>query len=464
MARTDGASAARRGAVRGAGARLEALADDYGELSDPSLPDVSLAFALFRPALREGAGGRRQVTLDVRKVPTGFGRLRTAQTVSSLGDGVTYAALPLLAVTLARDSIALAVLTAAGTLPWLLFGVLGGALVGLLGPPAHDVGRRRGAGGAARDTCGGGGTRRAEHSAARGRRLPARPRRVLLRHGRHGRHGLSAGSARPWRRAPGARQLPPAAVPKPPRPASRGRPQAVRCSRSGERFRCSPTRCRSRSPRCSYGRCPHHPGLPEVPTSRCFGGHEPTPPTSSRIVCCSGSGSGSVRRSGTCLPRRGDRTRTPRARPSRDRHLQLRPAPYGGAHRRPARRGHHLFPRPTTRHRHRHRHRADLHDRCRGACRPGACRRPEPVRSRGSRSPSAGRAWGATMVLGPSPGRRSSRPPDRPGRLHLPPVRHVRRPVRRLPLRLAGHHVRPAHPRSATPPTSSSPRPPSRQP
>ncbi|GAA4941803.1 MFS transporter [Actinoplanes utahensis] len=63
------------------------------------------------------------------KSPTGFGRLWTAQTISSFGDGVTHAALPLLALTLTRDPMALAVVTAAGTLPWLLFGVLGGALV-----------------------------------------------------------------------------------------------------------------------------------------------------------------------------------------------------------------------------------------------------------------------------------------------------------------------------------------------
>ncbi|MFF1413494.1 MFS transporter [Streptomyces sp. NPDC058289] len=69
------------------------------------------------------------MTSDVRKLPAGFGRLWTAQTVSSLGDGVTHAALPLLALTLTRDPMALAVVTAAGTLPWLLFGVLGGALV-----------------------------------------------------------------------------------------------------------------------------------------------------------------------------------------------------------------------------------------------------------------------------------------------------------------------------------------------
>ncbi|MFJ8043626.1 ArsR/SmtB family transcription factor [Kitasatospora sp. NPDC096147] len=35
------------------GERLNALADEYRELSDPSLPDVSLVFALFRPAAGE---------------------------------------------------------------------------------------------------------------------------------------------------------------------------------------------------------------------------------------------------------------------------------------------------------------------------------------------------------------------------------------------------------------------------
>ncbi|WP_217370751.1 MFS transporter [Nonomuraea antri] len=69
------------------------------------------------------------MTRKPAKLPTGFGRLWTAQTVSSLGDGVTHAALPLIALTLTRDPMALAVVTAAGTLPWLLFGVLGGALV-----------------------------------------------------------------------------------------------------------------------------------------------------------------------------------------------------------------------------------------------------------------------------------------------------------------------------------------------
>ncbi|MDQ0964515.1 MFS family permease [Streptomyces sp. B4I13] len=49
--------------------------------------------------------------------------------MSSLGDGVSHAALPLLALASTRNPMALAVVTAAGTLPWLLFGVLGGALV-----------------------------------------------------------------------------------------------------------------------------------------------------------------------------------------------------------------------------------------------------------------------------------------------------------------------------------------------
>jgi MFS family permease len=70
------------------------------------------------------------MTSDARTtLPTGFGRLWTAQTISSFGDGVTHAALPLLALTLTRDPMGLAVVTAAGTLPWLLFGLLGGALV-----------------------------------------------------------------------------------------------------------------------------------------------------------------------------------------------------------------------------------------------------------------------------------------------------------------------------------------------
>ncbi|MDR3084490.1 MAG: winged helix-turn-helix domain-containing protein [Streptomyces sp.] len=42
------------------GARLQALADEYRELSDPSLPDTSLVFALFHPAQGTPAEGDTQ--------------------------------------------------------------------------------------------------------------------------------------------------------------------------------------------------------------------------------------------------------------------------------------------------------------------------------------------------------------------------------------------------------------------
>ncbi len=55
-------------------------------------------------------------------------RLWSAATVSNLGDGVTLAALPLLAASLTRDPTEVASISLASTLPWLLFALLGGAL------------------------------------------------------------------------------------------------------------------------------------------------------------------------------------------------------------------------------------------------------------------------------------------------------------------------------------------------
>jgi MFS family permease len=55
--------------------------------------------------------------------------LWAASTVSSLGDGMYLAALPLLAATLTRDPLAVSVVTFAGWLPWLLFALPAGALV-----------------------------------------------------------------------------------------------------------------------------------------------------------------------------------------------------------------------------------------------------------------------------------------------------------------------------------------------
>lgn len=58
----------------------------------------------------------------------GFGRLWTAAVVSRLGDALRTTALPLLAVQLTDDPLTIASVTACGYLPWLLFGLLGGAV------------------------------------------------------------------------------------------------------------------------------------------------------------------------------------------------------------------------------------------------------------------------------------------------------------------------------------------------
>jgi len=58
-----------------------------------------------------------------------YRRLWTASAVSTLGDGMYLAALPLLAATLTRDPLAVSVVTVAGWLPWLLFALPAGALV-----------------------------------------------------------------------------------------------------------------------------------------------------------------------------------------------------------------------------------------------------------------------------------------------------------------------------------------------
>ncbi|MET8943382.1 MFS transporter [Streptomyces sp. NPDC004542] len=58
----------------------------------------------------------------------GFGRLWTAAVVSRFGDALRTSALPLLAVRLTDDPLVIASVTACGYLPWLLFGLLGGAV------------------------------------------------------------------------------------------------------------------------------------------------------------------------------------------------------------------------------------------------------------------------------------------------------------------------------------------------
>ncbi|MFD5482138.1 MFS transporter [Streptomyces hawaiiensis] len=58
----------------------------------------------------------------------GFGRLWSAAVLSSFGDALRTAALPLLAVTLTDDPLLIASVTACGYLPWIVFGLLGGAV------------------------------------------------------------------------------------------------------------------------------------------------------------------------------------------------------------------------------------------------------------------------------------------------------------------------------------------------
>lgn len=58
-----------------------------------------------------------------------FRRVWWASTISNLGDGVALAALPLFAADLSRHPAAVAGVTAAATLPWLVFGLVAGVVV-----------------------------------------------------------------------------------------------------------------------------------------------------------------------------------------------------------------------------------------------------------------------------------------------------------------------------------------------
>ena len=58
-----------------------------------------------------------------------FTRLWTASTISNLGDGVVFAAFPLIVASLTRDPIAVSVLAFSLRLPWLLFALPSGVIV-----------------------------------------------------------------------------------------------------------------------------------------------------------------------------------------------------------------------------------------------------------------------------------------------------------------------------------------------
>ncbi len=63
------------------------------------------------------------------KLPSRFYRIWTASAVSALGDGVYFAALPLLTLTMTNSPILFGAMEACALLPWLFFGMVGGALV-----------------------------------------------------------------------------------------------------------------------------------------------------------------------------------------------------------------------------------------------------------------------------------------------------------------------------------------------
>jgi MFS family permease len=63
------------------------------------------------------------------RIGTPYHKLWTASAVSTLGDGVGLTALPLLAAELTRDPLPVSLVSFAGWLPWLLFGLVSGALV-----------------------------------------------------------------------------------------------------------------------------------------------------------------------------------------------------------------------------------------------------------------------------------------------------------------------------------------------
>ena len=63
------------------------------------------------------------------KLPKTFSRIWSASAVSALGDGIYLSALPLLAMSLTHNPVLLGAMEACALLPWLCFGLIGGARV-----------------------------------------------------------------------------------------------------------------------------------------------------------------------------------------------------------------------------------------------------------------------------------------------------------------------------------------------
>lgn len=79
----------------------------------------------------QAPGRRRLAAGRPRRDPLGrdFGKLWTAAAFSNLADGLGRTAVPLIATTLTRDPLAIAVIGALAFLPWLVFGLPAGMLV-----------------------------------------------------------------------------------------------------------------------------------------------------------------------------------------------------------------------------------------------------------------------------------------------------------------------------------------------
>jgi MFS family permease len=98
----------------------------------PSAPAAALAEAADAAAGPTGAAGghdREGGDRDRRGLGPDFTKLWLAQGASNLGDGVYVTALPLLAATLTRDPLRISAVSFAEWLPWLLFGLIAGALL-----------------------------------------------------------------------------------------------------------------------------------------------------------------------------------------------------------------------------------------------------------------------------------------------------------------------------------------------
>jgi MFS family permease len=102
-----------------------------------------LAFSTWHPTRTgrgspavEAASYRRLISLEsttvkARNEPLGinFRKLWMATGISSLGDGIRETVIPLLAASITRDPLAVAMITVAGSLPWLIFSLISGVVV-----------------------------------------------------------------------------------------------------------------------------------------------------------------------------------------------------------------------------------------------------------------------------------------------------------------------------------------------